>query len=75
LATSVGGIPEVVEDGKTGFLTPPRDVPAFACRLLELLGDPGLRKRMGCAGRQAVETRFNLQRAIAELLKLYGVPP
>jgi glycosyltransferase involved in cell wall biosynthesis len=73
VATRVGGIPEVVQDGVTGFLVPHANPQALADKLLVLLADPGLRQRMGCAGRAAVETRFNLKRTTAELISLYGI--
>jgi glycosyltransferase involved in cell wall biosynthesis len=75
VGTRVGGIPEVVTDGETGYVVPAGDAGAISEKLLALLADSGLRARMGAAGRRAVETRFNLQLAIAELLKLYGVQP
>ncbi len=73
VATRVGGIPELVEDGRTGFLVPPSDPPQIASRILTLLGDPELRLRMGQAGRQRVRRLFDLERNVAEHLKLYGV--
>lgn len=54
VASPVGGIPEVVLDGKTGFLCPPGDVRAYAGALERLAGDPQLRDRMGKDGRQLV---------------------
>ncbi|MBZ5580687.1 MAG: glycosyltransferase family 4 protein [Acidobacteriia bacterium] len=74
VATGVGGIPEVVEDGVSGFLVPPRRPEMVAERILELLGDVSLRRRMGEAGRARVEELFDLQRNVAELMKLYGIP-
>ncbi|MCU1274672.1 MAG: glycosyl transferase, group 1, partial [Bryobacterales bacterium] len=73
VATSVGGIPEVVQDGVTGFLVPHANPQALADKLLVLLADAGLRRRMGCAGRLAAETKFNLKRTTAKLISLYGV--
>lgn len=73
VATAVGGIPEIVEDGRSGFLVPRRRPEEAADRILRLLRDPALRQRMGAAGRQAVELRFNLERNVAELLKVYGI--
>ena len=71
VATAVGGIPEVVEDGVTGLLSPVGDSGALAGQLLRLLGNPQLRRQMGQAGRQTVEAKFNLQRNVAELLTYY----
>jgi glycosyltransferase involved in cell wall biosynthesis len=73
VATAVGGIPEIIEDGRCGFLVPRRCPDKAAERILRLLRDPALRERMGAAGRQAVELRFNLERNVAELVKLYKI--
>lgn len=73
VATAVGGIPEVVEDGKTGFLVDSRNANQIADRLLVLLRDESLRKQMGQAGREAVETKFELRKNVARLLELYEV--
>jgi glycosyltransferase involved in cell wall biosynthesis len=73
IGTSVGGIPEVVGDGTAGFLVPPRQPAAAAQRILQLLGDASLRRRMGDAGRARVEELFDLRRTVAELIALYGI--
>jgi glycosyltransferase involved in cell wall biosynthesis len=62
VATAVGVIPEVIEDGVTGFLVPPDDHEAMARKIGAFLGDPDLRRRMGYAGRRRVESRFSLER-------------
>ena len=54
VASPVGGIPEVVLDGKTGFLCPPGDARAYADAMERLAGDPDLRERLGKDGRQLV---------------------
>ena len=73
IATRVGGIPEIVRDGTSGFLVAPRQPEAAAHRILQLLGDAELRRRMGEAGREATGALFDLQRNVAELLSLYGI--
>jgi len=73
VATRVGGIPEIVADGVTGYLVTRRQPAEAADRILRLLEDRELRHKMGACGRRAVETRFSLQRNVAELLELYGV--
>ena len=60
VATRVGGNPEVVVDGETGYLVPPGDISAFASRTVTLLLDRELRKRMGEQGRRRVERHFLL---------------
>jgi len=73
VGTAVGGIPEIIDDGRTGFLVPRRDTVAMAARLIELLRDPGLRRRMGEAGRQVAIEKFNHKTNIAQLIRLYGL--
>ena len=71
VATSVGGIPELVIDGETGLLVPPRDPERLARALQELLDSPELRKRMGESGRGRVEAHFTLERKIRNFERLY----
>lgn len=52
VATRVGGVPELVRDGVSGWLVAPGDAPAMATAIDRLLGDPELARRMGCAGRE-----------------------
>ncbi len=71
VATAVGGIPEVVEDGVSGLLVPPRDAAALAEKITLLLNDSTLRKSLGAAGRAQVEKEFSLDRMGDRLLALY----
>lgn len=64
VCTAVGGLPEMVEDGVTGYLVPPHDPVALAGRLLALLRDPERARRFGAAARTAVETRFSLETSV-----------
>jgi glycosyltransferase involved in cell wall biosynthesis len=61
VATRVGGIPEVVEDGVNGFLVEPGDVAGLAERVGQLIADPALRVRLGEAGRARVMQNFAAQ--------------
>ena len=70
LATRVGGISELVEDGISGYLVPPGNVEALAARIRDLLGDPELRARMGAAGRAKVTADFNQQIEAGRLAQL-----
>jgi glycosyltransferase involved in cell wall biosynthesis len=54
VATTVGGLPAMVDDERTGLLVPPRDAPALAAAIVRLMQDEGLRKEFGAAGRQKV---------------------
>jgi len=60
VATRVGGVPEVVDDGVTGFVVEPDDGEAFAAAVVRLLTDEGLRARMGAAARRHAEQRFDM---------------
>ena len=73
VATRVGGIPEVVHDGVTGLLVPRGDTKRMAETILQLLDDPELRDRLGRAGREIAQTKFNLAQNVQQLLNLYGV--
>jgi glycosyltransferase involved in cell wall biosynthesis len=71
VATRAGGIPEVVIDGETGFLVPPRDHDAMAGAIVKLLKDDALRYGMGKAGRARVQTVFSAERMVQETLRVY----
>jgi glycosyltransferase involved in cell wall biosynthesis len=80
VASSVGGLAELVLDAETGILVPPGDTPALAAALGRLVEDRELRRRLGAAGRARAETFFDLasfRRAHVELyerqLALAGV--
>jgi glycosyltransferase involved in cell wall biosynthesis len=72
VATAVGGIPEIVTDGETGFLLePPPTADSVAGALRRLLEQPDLRRRMGERGREVFEARFTAERWIERLLPVY----
>jgi glycosyltransferase involved in cell wall biosynthesis len=71
VATSVGGIPEVVEDGVGGILVPPRDPAALADALLTLLRDSERRRSMGYAARERVERKFDIRVITEKIQDLY----
>lgn len=70
VATSVGGIPEVVEDGVNAILVPPRDAASLARALARLLDDPALRSRLGSAG-PARASRFTEAAMCAAWERIY----
>jgi glycosyltransferase involved in cell wall biosynthesis len=72
VATAVGGVPEVVVDGETGFLVPPRDHAAMARQLIVLLKDAGLRARMGAAALARARERFAVERMVEETVAVYA---
>jgi L-malate glycosyltransferase len=71
VATKVGGIPEVVAEGETGFLVQPRDHEGMARALTSLLKDEALRTRMGEAGRARARVRFSAERMVQDTLRVY----
>ncbi|MHB0912497.1 MAG: glycosyltransferase [Armatimonadota bacterium] len=71
VATHVGGIPESVRDGITGLLIPPKNPDAVADAVIRLLGDPGMRRRMGDAGRGIVESEFSVDTMVEGVLSVY----
>jgi sugar transferase (PEP-CTERM/EpsH1 system associated) len=71
VATQVGGVPEIVLDGKTGLLVPPGDSETLAQALIRLLRDLDLRSRMGRAGRRRVEQYFSANQMVLETEALY----
>ena len=71
VATEVGGNPELVDQGVTGFLAPRGDWTALAERLEILLLDEGLRRRMGRAGAGRIRDRFDLGEKVGQLERAY----
>jgi glycosyltransferase involved in cell wall biosynthesis len=59
VATAADGIPQLVEDGVTGFLCPMGDLAALTAHCHTLITQPALRRRMGQAGRQRVQRDFH----------------
>ena len=71
VATNVGGIPEIVEDGVTGFLVPPRNPEALAEKILLFLRHPDIAADFGRSGRRRVQEAFSLEQMIQEYQSLY----
>jgi glycosyltransferase involved in cell wall biosynthesis len=71
VATAVGGTPEVLEDGRTGYIIPNEDHQAAANRILALLGDPERARTMGRMARCVVEERFSAQSMITNMVGRY----
>ena len=71
VATCVGGIPDVVEDGETGLLVPARDETALADALLKMLRNPVRRQAYGQAARQSTDERFDASAMVRAIDRLY----
>jgi glycosyltransferase involved in cell wall biosynthesis len=72
VATTVGGLPEVVAQGETGLLVPPGDAESFAAAVVSLLEDRARREQMGICGRARAQERFSLDASVAHMEQLYG---
>jgi glycosyltransferase involved in cell wall biosynthesis len=73
VSTTVGSIPDVVIEGKTGFVVPPRDAGALAERIARLLDDATLRTRMGIEGRSLVQRSYSLEQMLDRMEGVYPV--
>ena len=71
VATRVGGVPDIVVDGETGFLVPPRDPGAIAAAVTRLFAEPDLAKRMGEAGQRRRRAEFDLSATVRRVERLY----
>lgn len=71
IATGVGGIPEQIKDGETGFVVPPRDFHAMAMKILYLLENSESEKKISFAAVEDVKRRFGLNQMIDEYLNYY----
>ncbi len=72
IASRVGGIPEFIEDGRSGLLFPPGDVPALTAALRRLWEDPELARRLGRYGRTEVVPQYTWDRLVARLERVYA---
>jgi glycosyltransferase involved in cell wall biosynthesis len=71
VATNVGGISEVIQDGVSGLLVPPRDPGAIAARIMSLLDDGALRKRLSRNGQETLIKQFSQEAMVQSTLLLY----
>jgi len=70
VGTDSGGIPEIIEHGRTGLLVPPRDPESLGRAILELVQDEEKRRTIGRAARRTVEDRFSIE---AQVEKVEGI--
>jgi glycosyltransferase involved in cell wall biosynthesis len=71
VATNVGGLAEQIENGRTGFLVPPRDSSALAARVVELLRDPELRRAMGRNAKEKLVREWSAEVVARRTLEVY----
>lgn len=72
VSTQSGAIPEIVEDGISGILVPPRDESGLAQAIIRLLEDPPLAALLGANARKKIEERFDINKNIAEYVRLFS---
>jgi glycosyltransferase involved in cell wall biosynthesis len=71
IVTRTASLPELVVDGKTGFIVPPNDLAALRAPIEKLVGDPALSQRMGADARRHVEENFTWNRVAQRGLDFY----
>ena len=71
VATRVGSLPDLVEEGRSGFLVEPGDATAIAERILQLLRDPALAERMGKAGQERVRRHYTVEQMVQQYEALF----
>jgi glycosyltransferase involved in cell wall biosynthesis len=71
IATAVGGIPDAIDSGVDGILIVPGDVDALANAIMLLLGNVGLRVKMGIAAKQKIAERFRAEKVLPQLEAVY----
>uniref|UniRef100_UPI00315A2F34 glycosyltransferase family 4 protein n=1 Tax=Ruegeria sp. ANG-S4 TaxID=1577904 RepID=UPI00315A2F34 len=72
IASQVAGVPELVNDGVHGFITPPGDLNTLAQRLNELLSNPKRCEQMGLSARKKIEAEYNIDLEAGRLLQLFS---
>lgn len=71
ISTYHSGIPKLIEDGKSGFLVPGKDVDALADRIVYLIEHPQLWPEMGRVGHEFVEKHYNVKKLNNQLVQIY----
>jgi len=71
VATTVGGLPELVDHGRTGLLVPPRDERALAEAVVRILSDGDLRRRLGAGGRRKLDRECSPAAVANQTLEVY----
>lgn len=71
IATNVGGIPEIIEHGKTGYLVPPADAKAISKAIIDLLSDKTKSELMGKAGQNFAKQEFSIYKSVTQIEQVY----
>ena len=71
IVSDVGGLPEVVEDGITGFVVPAKNIEALSDKMIVLLKDPALREKMGLAGERHVKEKYDWEKCVDLMEEVY----
>jgi glycosyltransferase involved in cell wall biosynthesis len=71
IGTRVGGVPEALVDGETGFLVEPGDPKPLGAAIIRVLSDENLARKMGEKGKKFVEARFSIQSAVSSVIDVY----
>jgi len=71
VGTRAGGIPEVIEHGRSGLLVRPHHADELAAAIIDLLKDPALRAQLGAAGRRRVVDEFSVEKMVEGTLAVY----
>jgi glycosyltransferase involved in cell wall biosynthesis len=72
IATGVGGVPDLVDNGNTGIVVKPRSVAELSQAILQMMGNPDLRSEMGRKGRERIEQRFTWDTTCSKLEEFYS---
>ena len=72
IISRVGGMIEVVEEGVTGYIVPPRNSELTALKITELVLNPSLRQKFGAAGRERVQKLFDLEVCLKNMINIYN---
>jgi glycosyltransferase involved in cell wall biosynthesis len=73
IGTRTGAIPELIDDGRSGFLVEPGDTLDLAEKIVRLARDPRRREEMGCSGKRICQEKFSLIKNVASLIERYGI--
>jgi glycosyltransferase involved in cell wall biosynthesis len=72
IASRVGGIPDLVDDGINGILIPPNDSRALAQNLIKLLNDESMRRKLGAAAKEKVSVRYDVNTMVEQISRVYA---